>query len=401
MKEIDNIKDFIEWNKNPIEPCAIQSLPLKEYKDEILRNTYNGSMFLGCDLSNETAGHIVQTGGMVIPKKNNKLFPSHKSKLYTVKELFEGFDPSDPSGYETTYDFKVYREYYYDGMENPDSIAVSLARRLHDHSITDALNEIIRDRKVVAIMGGHSMERKDPYYLQVAKISRALTNKGFLMVSGGGPGAMEATHFGAYFACRPLQDMVDALNEMKIRKPNAPRGKEYDDKDWLHRAWKILSKYPIPPGKEKESLSVGIPTWLYGHEPPAPFATRIAKYFANSVREDGLLTIAKHGVIFAPGSAGTTQEIFQDATQNHYAPYNKDRFDKPVKKKFVSPMILFGHNRWTVERPLWDFLRIAASGRKYGELLHLTESEEEVIENILKYNPDKYTFPPDDKKDFA
>jgi predicted Rossmann-fold nucleotide-binding protein len=51
---------------------------------------------------------------------------------------------------------------------------------------------------------------------------------------------------------------------------------------------------------------------------PTPFATHIAKYFANSVREEGLLAIAKGGVIFTPGSAGTMQEIFQDLAQNHY-----------------------------------------------------------------------------------
>lgn len=273
-------------------------------------------------------------------------------------------------------------------METPSSIHTSLARRLHDHSITDALYELIENKKVVAIMGGHAMERQDPYYLQIAKISRTLTKKGFLMVSGGGPGAMEATHLGAYFACRSEEELIQAINAFKIRPLNAPKGKEYDDEDWLHRAWSIKTKYPIPQGKEKECMSIGIPTWLYGHEPPAPFATHIAKYFANSVREDGLLTIAKYGVIFAPGSAGTTQEIFQDATQNHYAPYNKHQI-----KKFVSPMILFGEKAWTEERPLWNFLKQVSHGKPYGELLHLTDNTSEVIEHITNYNPEKYAFP--------
>ena len=135
-------------------------------------------------------------------------------------------------------------------------------------------------------------------------------------------------------------------------------------------------------------MSIGIPTWLYGHEPPAPFPTHIAKYFANSVREDGLLSIAKHGVIFAPGSAGTTQEIFQDATQNHYAPGNTFKI-----KKYVSPMILFGVEHWTKKRPLWDFLEGVAKGRPYGELLALTEKKDEVIERITSYNPEEYAYP--------
>ncbi len=388
MKEIDNLPDFEKWLRNVAYPAAIQSLNLVDYEEQMLESSFSESLFLGCKISNEIAGHIVKTGGLVISNRKDTLFDVHRSKLYSPKELFDGFDMQNEEGYKQTFDYKVYDEYVNTGMENPTSISVSLSRRLHDHSITDSLYEVLENRKVVAIMGGHSMERKDPYYLKVAKISKFLTQKGYLMVSGGGPGAMEATHLGAYFACRTEQELQSAINEIKIRPTGAPAGKEYADKDWLHRAWKVLFDYPIPEGKLKESMSVGIPTWLYGHEPPAPFATHIAKYFANSVREDGLLSIAKHGVIFAPGSAGTTQEIFQDAAQNHYAPYNKAQF-----KKYVSPMILFGIKRWTKERPLWEFIKTVSKGHPYGELLCLTEDVNEIISAILSYNPDEYEYP--------
>ncbi len=389
MTEIDNKKDLQIWlDGGAQQPTAIQAIDLNGFVQKINKLSFEGSIFLGCEMPDELAGYIVKTGGMVISNGENIAFETHRSLLYSVEELFKGFDINKVKGYEDTYDYKVYKEYVETGMENPLSIKTSLMRRLHDHSITDALGEVLRGRKVVAIMGGHSMERRDPYYLRVAKISRTLTQKGFLMVSGGGPGAMEATHLGAYFACRTLEELEKAVNEIKVRPSGAPDGKEYADEDWLHRAWRVMEKYPIPRGKEKESMSVGIPTWLYGHEPPAPFATHIAKYFANSVREDGLLAIAKYGVIFAPGSAGTTQEIFQDAAQNHYAPYNKHTF-----KKYVSPMILFGEKRWTEERPVWDLIKKVSSGRPYGELLHLSEDEGEIIDVILSYNPDKYSFP--------
>ncbi|WP_298487040.1 hypothetical protein [uncultured Maribacter sp.] len=389
MKEIDNKNDLRIWlDSGAKEPTAIQAIDLTDFTEKITKLFFKDSIFLGCEMPDELAGYIVKTGGMVISNGEDIAFETHRARLYKVKELFKGFDIKNEDGYKSTYDYKVYKEYVVNGMENPLSIKTSLMRRLHDHSITDALGEVLKGRKVVAIMGGHSMERRDPYYLRVAKISRTLTQKGFLMVSGGGPGAMEATHLGAYFACRKLEELEEAVDEIKVRPPDAPDGKEYADKDWLHRAWRVMEKYPIPNGKEKESKSVGIPTWLYGHEPPAPFATHIAKYFANSVREDGLLAIAKYGVIFAPGSAGTTQEIFQDAAQNHYAPYNKHDF-----KKYVSPMILFGKQRWTKERPVWDLIKKVSEGRPYGELLHLSEDENEIIDIILKYNPDKYSFP--------
>lgn len=392
MKEIDNLSEFEKWLKKLDCPAAIQSLNLVDYEKEILESSFSQSLFLGCTISNEVAGHIVKTGGLVISNRNDVSFEIHRSKLYSPSELFKGFDIQNEEGYFKTFDYKIYDEYVKAGMENPSSISVSLSRRLHDHSITDSLFEILENRKVVAIMGGHSMERQDPYYLKVANVARLLTQKGYLMVSGGGPGAMEATHLGAYFACRSVEELYAAIDEIKVRPIGAPAGREYADKDWLHRAWKVRNDYPIPEGKINESMSVGIPTWLYGHEPPALFATHIAKYFANSVREDGLLAIAKHGVIFAPGSAGTTQEIFQDAAQNHYAPYNKAQF-----KKYVSPMILFGIQSWTVQRPVWDFLRIAASGRKFGELLRLTDDENEIINAILSYDPKKYEFPKNDE----
>jgi hypothetical protein len=45
--------------------------------------------------------------------------------------------------------------------------------------------------------------------------------------------------------------------------------------------------------------SLGIPTWHYGHEPTTSLATHIGKYFQNSIREDGLLELAKQGIVDA------------------------------------------------------------------------------------------------------
>jgi hypothetical protein len=70
--------------------------------------------------------------------------------------------------------------------------------------------------------------------------------------------------------------------------------------------------------EKAESESVGIPTWYYGNEPPNLFASHTGKYFFNSVREDGLVSIASGGIVFGPGNAGTVQEIFQDAPLNYY-----------------------------------------------------------------------------------
>ncbi len=106
--------------------------------------------------------------------------------------------------------------------------------------------------------------------------------------------------------------------------------------EWFAPAWRASRALEHP----VESLS--IPTWHYGHEPTSPFATRIAKLFQNSVREDGLITIARQGLVFTRGSAGTLQEVFQDANQNFYA-QDPDWF---------SPMVFLGCEYWTEVLPV-------------------------------------------------
>ena len=352
MVEIENNVDFLNWlsvgESRPT--AAIQGLFLQAYTTDILGSRFKDSLFLSCDLEASAISHLISTGAHVVPNLTGFEFPLHRPKLYSPMEIFAGFDPSQANGYEGTFDYKVYKQYSEIHKKRSDSIDVNLARRLHDHSISDALYEQLESRKVVAVMGGHGMERSDPFYYAVAKISRALTKAGFLMISGGGPGAMEATHLGAYFAQKPEYELTAAIDILRVRPANAEPEKEYNDPDWLHRAWRVLEEFPLEPDALEQSKSIGIPTWLYGHEPPAVFATHIAKYFANSVREDNLLMVADHGVIYAPGSAGTTQEIFQDAAQNHYG-----------SSGYYAPMVLLGEHHWTHKRPVWPLLKAVSA----------------------------------------
>ena len=376
MLEIDTLDAFRGWiaEGSTRPPAACQALDLTA-QPELEAEPFPDSLFLGCDLTPTAAAHLVRHGALVIHDPGERPYPMHRAHLYTPEELFAGYDGA-LDGYTRTYDHAVYAHYVATGKQHPTSILESLARRLHDHAMTDALTEALQNEKPVAIMGGHGLERRDPAYRQIARVARALTRQGYLMLSGGGPGAMEATHLGAWFAHFDDGALDEALTQLSVRPDGAEPGKEYADPDWLQRAWRVRDRWRVP---EPRYHSVGIPTWLYGHEPPAPFATRIAKYFANSVREEGLLAVASHGVIFARGSAGTTQEIFQDAAQNHYASFGGR-----------SPMILLGRDFWTRERPVWPLLQKVAAGKVYDELLFLTDDEEAVVRRIRSYNPSLY-----------
>jgi predicted Rossmann-fold nucleotide-binding protein len=380
MKEISDVGGFEDWlHTKDRAPCALQALDLLQYAAQLRATEFPGSLFLGCDMQNDVVGHLIATGSHVLPEFKEFEFELHRSTLYDAAELFDGFDPSDPCGYIKSKDYKIYKEYVAQGAHEPASIKVALAQRLHDHSITDALFEAIGGRKVIAVMGGHAMERANPFYAKIATLSQKLTSEGFLLVSGGGPGAMEAANLGAYFAMHGSDELRKAIEMLKRRPADAKPGKEYSDKDWLHRAWSVLQSFPLDESHKAQSMSIGIPTWFYGHEPPSPFATHIAKYFANSVREDGLLMIARHGVIFAPGSAGTTQEIFQDAAQNHYGTAG-----------YFSPMICFGVEHWTVKQPAWPLLETISRNHMYGELLLLTDSEDAILRKLRSYDPEMY-----------
>ncbi len=366
MIEIDTVEACRSWVALEPDrpPAAFQALDLRDVPG-FESGSFAGCLFLSCVLSPAQAGYLTSTGATVVRDDPSRPYTAHRARLYDPEELFAGFDPADPLGYEQTFDAAVYRHWVATGRQHPPRIDESLARRLHDHSITEALGDELIGRRPVAIMGGHGLERSDPRYASVARISRALARDGYLLLSGGGPGAMEATHLGVWMAHFDDTDLADALDVLAPRPSGAVAGTEYADPDWLHRAFAVRSRWPLP---EHRFESIGIPTWTYGHEPPNAFATKVAKYFANSVREEGLLAVATHGVIFSPGSAGTIQEIFQDAAQNHYS-----SFGPP------SPMVLLDVDYWTEHRPVWQLLDSLASGHGYRSLIDLVDAEDDVV----------------------
>ena len=144
----------------------------------------------------------------------------------------------------------------------------------------------------------------------------------------------------------------------------------FRDEGWLATAFEVRRRWP-----QEKYESLGVPTWLYGHEPATPFATHIAKYFDNSIREDGILTIAKGGIIYSPGSAGTLQEIFQDAVQNHYLSFG-----------YASPMVFLDSDYWTTQMPVYPLLEeLLSKGRYKNLILSIADNEDDIITEIRKF----------------
>ena len=364
MEEIETPKALSRVLTEPsLTNLAVQSLDLAPHETQLLTKRISGCLFLGCTFTDRLLQHIYRHN-YIFPHLDVPYNPYPKS-LYTRHILYEDYDPRQPDSYQRTPDKVTYDHFVRVGKEY-GNIMETLAQRLHDHSITDALQDFLAhypERKVVAVMGGHGLSRDSETYAKVARLSKWLTEQGFLLVSGGGPGAMEATHLGAWLAGQSATTLADAIAHLS-------RAPYYNDPQWLTTAFEVLEQHP-----HSAFRSVGIPTWGYGHEPPTPFASHIAKYFANSIREDGLLTIAKGGVVFAPGSAGTMQEIFQDLAQNHYETHD-----------YASPMVFLDTHYWTHERPVYPVIeRMKSRGVLSNLNTGLYDSVEEVAAHLLRF----------------
>lgn len=313
---------------------------------------------------------------------------TERREVYAPAELFAGFDAGQPESYADTPDFRTFRWFGLTGGSTPTDSEAAVARAVHDAHLTFDLGSIIAGRRVVGVMGGHQLPRDSADYALVAELARDLALRDMLVCSGGGPGAMEAAHLGAATSNLP----AEALHENIARLAVVPRmtdlhgilgpGGIPDEPlvratgEWFAPAW-LASRALLDP---VESLS--IPTWHYGHEPTSPFATRIAKLFQNSVREDGIITVARQGLVFTRGSAGTLQEVFQDAQQNFYAQH-PDHF---------SPMVFLGSEYWTRVLPVGPLLAAlfatAPAGVRHTaeRLLIITDDIAEAADHLDRFS---------------
>jgi predicted Rossmann-fold nucleotide-binding protein len=370
IKSVQALRSYLRSERS-LKGLAIQGLNLTsaEMDYALTSLSAHGSYFLGCALTAKSEAHIRATGGTIFPDFHDLPFNAYRSSLYTVEELMAGYERGNRASLADTADGRIYSYFQKHRVNNrPIPIIPALSFRIHDHAIDNALYDLLYPKgaeplKVVAVMGGHKMARDHDMYLKTAKIASHLSELGYLVTSGGGPGAMEATNLGGYFSGHPERELENAVRSMAKQ----PR---YQDKLYLEAAYEVIDRYPIG------GQNLAVPTWFYGHEPTNLFASHIAKYFANSLREDGMLAIAKCGAVFAPGSAGTIQEVFMDAAQNRYKSYGT-----------VSPMVFVGTTYWTKTKPVYRLLKSLAKGCEYEDLVTIADDPEEVVEFIQKKQP--------------
>jgi len=321
----------------------VRRLDLTERGPALATSKVGGATFLGCTFAPGDAEQVESSGGLVLPDITDSPVDVYRSRLYTADELYD-----DPD-YQRSLDACAYA-----WSQRQPGHEDALAQALHDHAIDGALGEWVHDRRLVGVMGGHSVQRGEAAYADAARLGHLL-GQHHVVATGGGPGSMEAANLGGSWSGLPLGELDEALASLAAVPSYRPSVGA-----WARAALEVRDRFP------ERGDSLGIPTWHYGHEPPNVFATAIAKYFGNPTREAILLEVCDAGIVFLPGTGGTVQEVFQDACENYYA-----------DESSVAPMVLVGKVYWTETLPAWPLLQSLARGRAMEGHVHVADTLEE------------------------
>jgi predicted Rossmann-fold nucleotide-binding protein len=351
LDEFDRAASRARGSTRSMSGWQVQDLDLTGREDVLAELDPRGALFLGSTIPDATAERLRAGGALLFPSVPDVPFDPWRAHLYTPAELYDGLE----MGYDRTIDAQIYA--WSRKSTRGHDLRRLLAAALHDRSIDDALDEFVRRRRVVGVMGGHELTRQDPAYSAAAHLAHDLAASGLTVATGGGPGAMEAANLGARLAGQDRAILDEVLADIRTVPTFHP-----DITAWARTALDAVD------GLADSGRSLGIPTWHYGHEPPNAFSSAIAKYFRNAIREDVLLEVCRAGIVFLPGAAGTVQEIFQAACSNYYAPEAE-----------VVPMVFVGGDYWTATLPAWPLVDVLATERPFGDRISLVDSTEEAL----------------------
>ncbi|HEY9716875.1 MAG TPA: hypothetical protein V6C69_05380 [Trichormus sp.] len=377
---VRNLEDFTKrLQQGDLKNCVLRGIDVSMMciNWELVDTT--NAVFLGCtfaDIDEEIKLH--RKRAQCFAPFVGLPYDPYRTKLYTPAELMAGYsvDQLDDE-HNNSLDARIYRHFVDHGRHDAD-IVEALVQRIHDFSIDNAIKELLGTdsatghsrRKAIGFMGGHATRRDDPHYYKTAYLARMVTRKGYFVVSGGGPGIMEAANFGAYLATADDTALEQAM-KILCQVPNYARADGQIEPGYVGQALEVLKLFP----NGAENLAV--PTWFYGHEPVNMFASHVGKYFSNSIREDGLLAISEYGVVFAPGSAATIEEVFINAAQNHYATFN-----------FCSPMMFLGETHY-LQSQVYSCLAQQAVGHAYAGMITISDEPENLFRFLQQHPPIK------------
>jgi uncharacterized protein (TIGR00730 family) len=190
----------------------------------------------------------------------------------------------------------------------------------------------------VSVFGSARAGRNHPYYQDAVRVSQALSEAGFSIITGGGPGIMEAANLGA------------------------TRG---------------------------EGQSIGLNIRLPFEQEPNRFANTVIHFNYFFARKVMFVKYAC-GFVALPGGFGTLDEVFEALTL------------KQTKKIHDFPVILFGTAYWEglVDWITDQLLADRMISKRDRKLFSVTDDVDEVVETIRRhYNRRRRSHRPSDGRE--
>ncbi len=226
--------------------------------------------------------------------------------------------PDDASSHQTTQDERLLETPRADEFTHTDTWRVF---RIMGEFV-EGFDELATVTRGVAVFGSARTPAGDPYYAAAQETAALLAQAGFSVITGGGPGIMEAANRGSF---------------------------------------------------EAGGVSIGCNIELPFEQKPNPYQTRSITFKYFFVRKTMFVKYSNAFVIF-PGGYGTLDELFESLTLIQ------------TRKIRNFPVVLFGKDYWEgMFRWLNDtMLKARYINEADYNMLHLTDSPSEVVEIIVR-----------------
>ena len=188
---------------------------------------------------------------------------------------------------------------------------------------TEGFDELSNVKDAISIFGSARLKPDHPYYLKTVELSTLLSKNGFAIISGGGPGIMEAANKGAY---------------------------------------------------QENQLSVGLNIELPMEQTPNSYQDISLDFRYFFVRKVMCVRYSM-GYVCMPGGFGTLDEFFEALTlmQTH--------------KIYPLPLVLFGTDFWggLMDWIKTQLIAYQTIGEEDLNLIKMTDDPEEVLEFMLEH----------------
>lgn len=186
----------------------------------------------------------------------------------------------------------------------------------------EGFDELAYVTRGVSIFGSARTRETDPFYQAARETGRLLAKEGFTVITGGGPGIMEAANRGAF---------------------------------------------------EAGGKSIGCNIELPFEQKPNPYQTKALSFNYFFVRKTMFIKFSNAYIIF-PGGYGTLDELFESLTLIQ------------TRKIRNFPVILFGSQYWQglVQWISSAMLKYGNIGSEDLQLLHITDSPRDAVDFIIR-----------------